>query len=66
MQIKLNGRAHTVADNTTLSQLLQGLRIDSGHVVIELNRAIVAQPQFPSTTLKTDDEVEIIHFVGGG
>ncbi len=66
MQILLNGNEHSLADGTTLILLLQELKIESNHVVIEHNRSIVPQPQFATTTLKKNDEVEIIHFVGGG
>jgi thiamine biosynthesis protein ThiS len=35
-------------------------------VVIELNRTIVDRKQFDRIALKEGDQIEIIHFVGGG
>ena len=66
MHILVNGNQHAIMTGTNLSQLLKEFKIESGHVVIELNRNIVPQQQFGTTTLKADDEVELIQFVGGG
>ncbi len=66
MHILVNGNEHNIMAGTTLSQLLDELKIEAGHVVIELNRNIVPQQQFSTTTLNTNDEVELIQFVGGG
>ena len=66
MHILVNGNEHNIMTGTTLSQLLKEFKIESGHVVIELNRNIVPQQKFSTTTLNTNDEVELIQFVGGG
>ncbi len=66
MHILVNGNEHNIMAGTTLSQLLDELKIESSHVIIELNRNVVPQQQFSTTTLKADDEVELIQFVGGG
>lgn len=66
MEIVLNGAKQTVTENTTVSQLLTTLNIPAERVVVELNLTILKRAQHPSTVLKEGDQVEIVHFVGGG
>jgi sulfur carrier protein len=35
-------------------------------VVVELNGEIIERTDFPSVTINAGDEIEIVHFVGGG
>jgi thiamine biosynthesis protein ThiS len=35
-------------------------------VVVELNGEIVRRPRLREVPLKTGDQVELVHFVGGG
>jgi thiamine biosynthesis protein ThiS len=35
-------------------------------VVVELNQEIVRRPKLGETTLAEGDQVELVHFVGGG
>ena len=64
--IRLNGEAHTVAADTTVSGLLEELSIRGGAVAVEINRAIVPRAHHPSTVIRDEDEIEIVTAVGGG
>jgi thiamine biosynthesis protein ThiS len=66
MKIQINGEAREFDTSLTLSALLdqQGMKAD--RVAVELNREIVRREQWPQTTLKDGDRLEIVHFVGGG
>jgi len=66
MDVMVNGKSMELADGTTAAGLLERLQIHPERVVVEVNLAIVKRGQLPSTTLKTGDQVEIVHFVGGG
>ena len=66
MKIKLNGAIRTLNQPTTIQQLLEDLCLCSDHVVVELNRNILASDLFSKQTLQEDDELEIVQFVGGG
>lgn len=35
-------------------------------LAVELNGVVVRKADWPEIVLKTDDRVEIVHFVGGG
>ena len=66
MQLTINGDHHTVERAGTVAELLRHLDLDPGAVVVELNRRIVRRPALATTPVADGDQVEIVHFVGGG
>lgn len=66
MHLTINGEAREVPGPATLEDLLTHLDLDPRGVVVEHNRAIVRRPQLAEATLTEGDQVEIVHFVGGG
>ena len=66
MTIKTNGEDRQIQRGSSLLNLLEALDLDPKTVVVELNRNIVRRTAFADTQLNNDDEVELVHFVGGG
>ena len=66
MRIRINGEPHTFAESITVAALLDRLGFDSRKIAVERNREIVRRSAFAETTLDEDDQVEIVHFIGGG
>lgn len=66
MVIRINGKDSEVAADISIAQLLEHLDIRPGRVVVELNAEVVSRDAHGGTQLKDGDEVEIVHFVGGG
>ena len=66
MQLMVNGKPMDVSDGATAAGLLEQLNIQSERVVVEVNLTIVKRDQLSSTVLKPGDQVEVVHFVGGG
>jgi sulfur carrier protein len=66
MRIEVNGEATEVKAETTISGLLEHLGIGVGPVAVERNREIVPRAQHPVTLLCEGDQLEVVHFVGGG
>ena len=66
MELMVNGLKQMVPDGITVSRLLDTLKVTPERVVIEVNLTILKRAEHPTTTLKDGDQVEIIHFVGGG
>ena len=66
MQVVINGDSRTFDSVATVEQLLRVLELDAGAVVVELNRSIVRRPSLATTPVADGDQVEIVHFVGGG
>ena len=66
IQIRINGEPRTVSSSLTLAELLQSLQLNSQNVVVELNRQVVARERLGEVAPGEGDEIEIVHFVGGG
>ncbi|MBY4678627.1 sulfur carrier protein ThiS [Marinobacterium arenosum] len=66
MQIQVNGDSIEVRDGATLSELLDQLGLAGKRVAIELNLEIIPRSEHGQTALRTDDQVEIVHAIGGG
>ncbi len=66
MVVHINGEKKEIGAGLTVAQLLEELGIRPGSVVVELNRDVLSRGTHGSTTLKEGDQVEIVHFVGGG
>ena len=66
MHLFINGDEKSFADSLSLAELIEQLGMKGDRVAVELNREIVSRAQWPETTLKDDDRLEIVHFVGGG
>jgi thiamine biosynthesis protein ThiS len=68
LQIQINGRSRPVdtADPSPLERVLALLDLRADRVAIEHNGEIVPRTQWPQTTVRSGDRLEIVHFVGGG
>jgi thiamine biosynthesis protein ThiS len=66
MQLTINGDRHTIERAGTVAELLRQLDLNPGAVVVELNRRIVRRPALATTPVADGDQLEIVHFVGGG
>jgi len=65
MNLTINGEPRTPAAQT-LAELVAELGMKPDRVAVELNREIVPRDRWPQTELKDGDQLEIVHFVGGG
>ncbi len=65
-QIQLNGMSYEIDNDTNLSELLNKFKIQKNKVAIEVNGEIVEKNKYPNLTLRKNDKVEIVHFIGGG
>ena len=66
MRISVNGKQQIVEEGTTVRDLLNRMRVDSRKVAVEVNLEIVAKSAYDRTQLEEEDQVEIVHFIGGG
>ena len=64
--IRVNGEPRDVAEGLTIVGLLAELGLRPDRVAVEMNRAIVKQPQWAETEVPPGAELEIVQFVGGG
>ncbi len=66
MRLTVNGEARAVEGVAYLADLVARLRLDARKVAVELNRAIVPRSAYAATALADGDQIEIVHFIGGG
>ena len=65
--VTVNGERRELAAGTTLAQLLQTLELDPRMIVVERDREILRdRASFADLRLAAGDELELVHFVGGG
>ncbi len=64
--IHLNNEDLTIADNTSLSELVQIRDLKQSNVAIAINGKVVAKTQWAATLLNTGDDVLIIKASYGG
>lgn len=50
----------------TVAGLLEHLDLGGRRVAVEVNREIVRRERYDEHRVATGDEIEIVHFVGGG
>ena len=65
LSIVVNGEDRLVPSQS-VSELLNGLGLEPGTVVVELNRVILRREALSDTDLSDGDRLELVHFVGGG
>ena len=66
IKIKLNGKKILIHNKINLSDLVKNLKIPIKKVAIELNNEIVDKKKINKINLKNNDNIEIVHFIGGG
>ena len=67
VSITVNGAERRIPTGWTLADLLLSLGLDARTVVIERNGKILREREaFASIELGAEDNIEIVHFVGGG
>ena len=66
IKIKINGKIKNIGKNSKLSNVIKNLKIPLKKVAIELNEEIVDKKKLNKISLKTNDKIEIVHFIGGG
>ncbi len=66
IRIIVNGEPREVPAATTLAGLLALIGLDTRKVAVERNLEIVPRSTYAATALAAGDELEIVHFIGGG
>ncbi|MBF0447337.1 MAG: sulfur carrier protein ThiS [Magnetococcales bacterium] len=66
MNIILNGESTQIPEKSTLTQLLEQLQFTPGRVAVEHNLEVAPRDRYSSIELNEGDQVEIVHFIGGG
>ncbi len=65
-KIQLNGRKISIKSGTSILDVLNKYKLDSSKIAIEHNGKIIQKSNYNKKYLKTNDVLEIVHFIGGG
>src|SRR5437016_9071229 len=66
IEIRLNGEKQHVPASLSIVQLLEHFDLPKDRIAVERNRTIVPKPQWETVAVGQGDELEVVHFVGGG
>lgn len=66
MKLFINGEPREIEGAATLASLIEQLGMKQDRVAVELNRNIVSREKWAEAQLADGDQLEIVHFVGGG
>jgi len=65
MQLTINGKVESL-DVSTVMDVLKAKDIDPQLVAVEVNTQMIDQENLGTTSLKEDDKLEFLFFMGGG
>ncbi|MES2106930.1 MAG: sulfur carrier protein ThiS [Pseudomonadota bacterium] len=66
MEIELNGAAHQVDEELSLSALVSALGLSNQAIAVAVNRQIIARSLWQMHMLQTQDKVDVVRAIGGG
>ena len=66
IKIKVNGKKVIFDKNDSIEKLIKRLKIPLNKVAIELNKKILDKNKIGKIKVKNNDNIEIVHFIGGG
>ena len=66
MILTLNGKQESIEKALSLDALVAAKGLCPDKIVVEHNFAIISKEDWPKITLKDQDMIEIVSFVGGG
>lgn len=67
MTVQVNGKKIDLPESVShVSDLLNHYNLQPKQVIVELNQTIVDQNLHSETRIQKGDQVELVHFVGGG
>ena len=66
ISITVNGEARQITAPATVADLLAQIGLDLRKVAVERNLEIVPRSTYAATALAAGDQLEIVHFIGGG
>jgi sulfur carrier protein len=67
VRIQINGEERELPQSSlSLEELFETLSLPPQRIAVEVNKTIVPRGLWEKTMLKDGDQIEIVHFVGGG
>ena len=65
-KIQLNGKKITIKSKLSIYDLLKKFKLNNKKIAIECNGNIIPKSNYKKKYLKSNDKLEVVHFIGGG
>ena len=65
-KIQLNGKKIIVKSKVTIYDILKKFKLNNKKIAIEHNGTIISKINYKKKYLKSNDKLEVVHFIGGG
>tara|TARA_Y100000996_G_scaffold407929_1_gene386176 strand:+ start:553 stop:756 length:204 start_codon:yes stop_codon:yes gene_type:complete len=65
-KIQLNGKNIKIEQDFTIYDILKKFRLNNKKIAVEHNGIIISKSSYKKKYLKSNDKIEIVHFIGGG
>lgn len=66
MKVTINGTVKELTNSSLLSDIVTQFCKESKHIITEVNGQIIPSNNWKNTTIKNNDVIELVAFVGGG
>ena len=66
MKLTINGKKREIVKSQSLEELIRELNIQAPNFAVALNQQVIPKSKYATTAIQENDEVEIVHAVGGG
>jgi thiamine biosynthesis protein ThiS len=66
LKLTINGEEREILKSQTLEELISELDIQAPNIAMALNLQVIPKSKYGSTTIQENDQIEIVHAVGGG
>ena len=64
--IRLNHRKYPYSEGMTVKSLMVENNFDFTYMIVKINKKVIEEEAWESTSIAAGDKVEIIHIFGGG
>ena len=65
IKIKFNGKITLIDSSSNIDNLVKQFKIKLNNVAIEYNNEIIDKKKIKKIMLNNNDNIEIVHFIGG-
>jgi sulfur carrier protein len=66
LKLTINGEDREILNSLTLEELARELDIQAPNFAMALNKQVIPRSKYGTTQIQENDQVEIVHAVGGG
>lgn len=66
ISITLNGEQKEIENNSTLAMLVDTLELQDKRFAVEVNEDLVPRSEHAQYQIQNNDQIEIVHAIGGG